>query len=140
MKPDQRTEREKTLLKIKLGCDLSEFDKLILKIHKYNYQDRIKLALQLYKIRFEYNFQIFIGKGRESVILNFYFPYHKPSEKLCIDVNEWEPSDKEKLNIERRELLLNSRGFKTIRFTNNEVQEDLHLVLCIIRKELGLLW
>jgi len=72
----------------------------------------------------------------EVFILDFYFT----TERLCVEIDGFHHYHEPQKSIDRkRTKLLKTKGIKVIRFNNDEVDKDLHLVICTIKKELGLL-
>ena len=79
----------------------------------------------------DHEFQKAVIVNRKKYILDFYFN----DRKLCVEIDGFHHFHDPQKSIDRlRTARLNKNGIDVLRFTNKEVEDDIHLVLWTILK------
>jgi very-short-patch-repair endonuclease len=126
---------KKKLVKVKRSALIKRGEELSKKLTESATKQEKKLRSALNKEGIIHDFQSpIIIHGPKLAIMDFYFP----DKNLCVEVDGWHhKKPKNKAEDAKRTKSLATKGIKTIRFWNSEVDNDMHLVIHTIKKALS---
>lgn len=126
---------KKPRVKIKKDALIKRANQIQSKLVKDATKHEKIVAKELDKLGVEYSFQhIFIIKDKM-----YFSDFYIPSIKLTIEIDGFHHfHDPQKAKDNQKSKALNSQGVKTMRFKNDEIDKDIHLFICTIKRQLKL--